>query len=167
MSRLFAGVVWRGVALRPQTTVALQRRLVLARKLVILALQLSKITVRFIFALGSDFVFIFCLIAFEKALILLYVDQKQKKKDRDRVSRIVFLPSILLQFCFEPALISSLYTFNFFQLSSVSSVDEIKFKTIIPASSLVVRDHCWLNDAGKSSIFFSSNILLKEPTRLD
>ena len=137
--------------LRPQTTVALRRRLV-DTKLAILALQ-SKITVRFIFALGSDFVFVFCLIAFEKALILLYVDQKQKKKDRDRVSRIVFLHSILLQFCFEPALISSLYTFNFFQLSSVSSVDEIKFKTIIPASSLVVRDHCWLNDAGKSSIF--------------
>ena len=118
------------------------------------------------FPFASDFLFIFCFTAFEKALILLYVDQKQKKKDRDRVSRIVFLHLIVLQFCFEPALICSLYTF-FFQLSSVSSVDEIKFKTIIPASSLVVRDHCWLNDAGKSSIFFSSNILLKEPTTLD
>ena len=100
----------------------------------------------------SDFVFIFSFIAFEKVL------------DRDRVSRIVFLHSIKLHFCFEPALISSLYAF--FQLSSVSSVDEIKFKTIIPASSLVIRDHCWSND-GKFNIFFSSNILLKESTTLD
>ena len=57
----------------------------IARKPVLLALQ-SKITVRYIFPLESDFVLIFCFIAFEKALILLYVDQKQKKKDRDRVS---------------------------------------------------------------------------------
>ena len=33
-----------------------------------------------------------------------------------------------------------------FQPTSLRSSDEIKFKTIIPASSLVVRDHCWLND---------------------
>jgi len=55
------------------------------------------------------------LFAFEKAVILLYVERKQKKKDKERPS-------------------------------SVKAVDEIKFKTIIPASSLVIRDHCWLTD---------------------
>lgn len=55
------------------------------------------------------------LFAFEKALILLYVERKHKKKDKDRAT-------------------------------SVKVVDEIKFKTIIPASSLVIRDHCWLTD---------------------
>ncbi|XP_027051520.1 T-lymphoma invasion and metastasis-inducing protein 1-like isoform X2 [Pocillopora damicornis] len=55
------------------------------------------------------------LFAFEKVLILLYLERKQKKKEKDRPT-------------------------------SLRSSDEIKFKTIIPASSLVVRDHCWLND---------------------
>lgn len=55
------------------------------------------------------------LFVFEKVLILLYVERKHKKKDKDRPT-------------------------------SVKVVDEIKFKTIIPASSLVIRDHCWLTD---------------------
>ena len=42
--------------------------------------------------------------------------------------------------------------FFFFQATSVKVVDEIKFKTIIPASSLVIRDHCWLTDG--MSVFF-------------
>ena len=75
----------------------------------------------------------------------------------------------MIQLCciFVLSLHSSVLHIHFFQLSSVSSVDEIKFKTIIPASSLVIRDHCWLNDAGKFSIFSSFIILLKESTTLD
>lgn len=38
------------------------------------------------------------------------------------------------------------YILLFYQPTSVKVVDEIKFKTIIPASSLVIRDHCWLTD---------------------
>ena len=77
-------------------------------------------------------------------------------------------PSMIQLCCiFILSLHSSVLHVHFFQLSSVSSVDEIKFKTIIPASSLVIRDHCWLNDAGKFSNFFSSNVLLKETTTLD
>ena len=34
----------------------------------------------------------------------------------------------------------------FSQSTSANLADEVKFKTIIPASSLVVRDHCWLTD---------------------
>jgi len=116
------------------------------------------------FSLVSDFVLVFCLTAFEKALILLYVERKQKKKDRDRVSWIVFLHSMLL---FSPgACTHQLFIFIFFQLSSVSSVDEIKFKTIIPASSLVIRDHCWLND-GTPNILLSIQYFIKVACLLD
>ncbi|XP_068698035.1 rho guanine nucleotide exchange factor TIAM1-like [Montipora foliosa] len=52
---------------------------------------------------------------FEKAIILLHVERKQKKKDKERST-------------------------------PVKSVDEIKFKTVIPASSVVIRDYCWLTD---------------------
>lgn len=34
----------------------------------------------------------------------------------------------------------------FSQSTSANLADEVKFKTIIPASSLVVRDYCWLTD---------------------
>ncbi|XP_029197221.2 protein still life, isoforms C/SIF type 2-like [Acropora millepora] len=52
---------------------------------------------------------------FEKAIILLHLERKLKKKEKDRTT-------------------------------SANLADEVKFKTIIPASLLVVRDHCWLTD---------------------
>lgn len=165
MSRLFAGVVWGNVALRLQTTVALRRRQVLARKLVILALQ-SKFTVRYI----PPWVWFPIYILFHSFWESAYSSLcgSEAKKERQRSSESNCFPSFNCVAVLFWACTHLFFIYIFFQLSSVSSVDEIKFKTIIPASSLVVRDHCWLNDAGKSSIFqFSSNILLEEPTALD
>lgn len=154
MSRLFAGVVWGNVALRLQTTVALRRRQVLARKLVILALQ-SKFTVRYISPLGLiSFLYSVSQLLKKRLFFSMWIRSKKRKTEIEWVELFSFIE---LCYSFVLSLHSSvLYIHFFFQLSSVSSADEIKFKTIIPASSLVVRDHCWLNDAGKSSIFFSS-----------
>ena len=92
---------------------------------------------------------------FEKVLILLYVERKHKKKDKDRVSLISelwygFPPVLLLTFNFFFLFFLIIFFFwyilLFYQPTSVKVVDEIKFKTIIPACSLVIRDHCWLTD---------------------
>ena len=70
-----AGVFWGKRCVKTPNN-RCERDQLIARKLVILVY----------FSLVSDFVLIFCFTAFEKALILLYVERKQKKKDRDRVS---------------------------------------------------------------------------------
>lgn len=62
----------------------------------------------------------------------------------------VFLPfywlPLIFFFLFFLIIFFFWYILLFYQPTSVKVVDEIKFKTIIPASSLVIRDHCWLTD---------------------
>lgn len=71
----------------------------------------------------------------------------------------VFLPFYwlpLIFFLFFLIIFFFWYILLFYQPTSVKVVDEIKFKTIIPASSLVIRDHCWLTDG--MSLFSSCPI---------